>query len=176
MASNAPVRGSALGEPHVTERIVNELLTELDGLEELQGVVIIGATNRPDIIDPALLRPGRFDEMILVPVPDEKTRVEIFNVHTKKMSLADDVDINNMVQLTNDFTGADIAAVCKKAGRFAMREDINATEVKSSHFLSAIEDTGSSVTSDIMDYYEKLKGELRKKRSKQIETQPEIYA
>ena len=172
----APVRGSALGEPHVTERIVNELLTELDGLEELQGVVIIGATNRPDIIDPALLRPGRFDEMILVPVPDEKTRVEIFNVHTKKMSLADDVDINNMVKLTNDFTGADIAAVCKKAGRFAMREDINATEVKSSHFLSAIEDTGSSVTSDIMDYYEKLKGELRKKRSKQIETQPEIYA
>ena len=171
----APVRGSALGEPHVTERIVNELLTELDGLEELQGVVIIGATNRPDIIDPALLRPGRFDEMILVPVPDEKTRVEIFNVHTKKMSLADDVDINNMIKLTNDFTGADIAAVCKKAGRFAMREDINATEVKLSHFLSAIEDTGSSVTSDIMGYYEKLKDELRKKRSKQIESQPEIY-
>ena len=171
----APVRGSALGEPHVTERIVNELLTELDGLEELQGVVIIGATNRPDIIDPALLRPGRFDEMILVPVPDEKTRVEIFKVHTNKMSLADDVDINNMIKLTNDFTGADIAAVCKKAGRFAMREDINATEVKLSHFLSAIEDTGSSVTSDIMGYYEKLKDELRKKRSKQIESQPEIY-
>ena len=172
----APVRGSALGEPHVTERIVNELLTELDGLEELQGVVIIGATNRPDIIDPALLRPGRFDEMILVPVPDEKTRFEVFKVHTGKMSLADDVDIDNMVKLTMDFTGADIAAVCKKAGRFAMREDINATKVKSSHFLSAIEDTGSSVSPDTMGYYEKLKDELRKKRSKQIECQQEIYA
>lgn len=172
----APVRGSALGEPHVTERIVNELLTELDGLEELHGVVVIGATNRPDIIDPALLRPGRFDEMILVPVPDEKTRLEIFKVHTRKMSLADDVDIGIMVKLTNDFTGADIAAVCKKAGRFAMREDINATEVRLSHFLSAIDETGSSVTSDIMGYYERLKDELRKKRSKQIETQPEIYA
>lgn len=172
----APVRGSALGEPHVTERIVNELLTELDGLEELQGVVIIGATNRPDIIDPALLRPGRFDEMILVPVPDEKTRYEVFKVHTGKMSLADDVDIGNMVKLTTDFTGADIAAVCKKAGRFAMREDINATKVKSSHFLLAIEDTGSSVGPDTMSYYEKLKDELRKKRSKQIESQQEIYA
>ncbi|MBE0521995.1 MAG: CDC48 family AAA ATPase [Candidatus Methanoperedenaceae archaeon] len=172
----APVRGSALGEPHVTERIVNELLTELDGLEELHGVVVIGATNRPDIIDPALLRPGRFDEMILVPVPDEKTRLEIFKVHTRKMSLADDVDIGIMVKLTNDFTGADIAAVCKKAGRFAMREDINAIEVRLSHFLSAIDETGSSVTSDIMGYYERLKDELRKKRSKQIETQPEIYA
>ncbi|MCX9014545.1 MAG: CDC48 family AAA ATPase [Candidatus Methanoperedens sp.] len=171
----APVRGSALGEPHVTERIVNELLTELDGLEELHGVVIIAATNRPDIIDPALLRPGRFDEMILVPVPDDKTRLEIFKVHTKKMSLASDVDINNMVKLTKDFTGADIAAVCKKAGRFAMREDINATEVKLSHFLSAIDETGSSVTPDIMVHYEQLKGELRKKRSKQIEHQPEIY-
>ncbi|MDW7727856.1 MAG: CDC48 family AAA ATPase [Candidatus Methanoperedens sp.] len=172
----APVRGSVLGEPHVTERIVNELLTELDGLEELHGVVVIGATNRPDIIDPALLRPGRFDEMILVPVPDEKTRLEIFKVHTRKMSLADDVDIGIMVKLTNDFTGADIAAVCKKAGRFAMREDINAIEVRLSHFLSAIDETGSSVTSDIMGYYEQLKDELRKKRSKQIETQPEIYA
>jgi transitional endoplasmic reticulum ATPase len=171
----APVRGSALGEPHVTERIVNELLTELDGLEELHGVVIIAATNRPDIIDPALLRPGRFDEMILVPVPDDKTRLEIFKVHTKKMSLADDVVIGNMVELTKDFTGADIAAVCKKAGRFAMREDINATEVKLSHFLSAIDETGSSVTQDIMVHYEQLKGELRKKRSKQIEHQPEIY-
>lgn len=139
-------------------------------------MVIIGATNRPDIIDPALLRPGRFDEMILVPVPDEKTRSEVFKVHTGKMSLADDVDIDTMVKLTSDFTGADIAAVCKKAGRFAMREDINATKVKSSHFLLAIEDTGSSVGPDTMGYYEKLKDELRKKRSKQIESQQEIYA
>jgi transitional endoplasmic reticulum ATPase len=172
----APVRGSAEGEPHVTERIVNQLLSELDGLEELRGVVIIGATNRPDIIDPALLRPGRFDEMILVPVPDPKTRSEIFKVHTKKMALADDVNTGELVRITENFTGADIAAVCKKAGRFAMRENINAEKVSQKHFLGAVEDTGPSVNPDIMSYYEKLKDELRKKRSKQIETSPGIYA
>ncbi len=172
----APMRGTSAGEPHVTERIVNQLLSELDGLEELRGVVIIGATNRPDIIDPALLRPGRFDEMILVPVPDVKTRLEIFKVHTKKMALAKDVNLDELVKLTQDFTGADIASVCKKAGRFAMRENINAEQVRQSHFLAAIEETGPSVTPDIMDYYEKLKGELRKKRSKQIESRPDMYA
>ncbi len=171
----APMRGSAFGEPHVTERIVNQLLSELDGLEELRGVVVIGATNMPQLIDPALLRPGRFDEMILVPVPDAKTRLLVFNVHTRKMALAEDVDINEFVRLTEDYTGADIAAVCKKAGRFAMREDINAQKVRQVHFLAAIEDTGPSVTSDIMGYYEKLRDELRKKRSKQIESRPEMY-
>lgn len=172
----APVRGSAVGEPHVTERIVNTLLSELDGLEELKGVVVIGATNRPDIIDPALLRPGRFDEMILVSVPDRATRMEIFKVHLKKMALAPDVSIEKLVDLTEDFTGADIAAVCKKAGRLALREDIKATEVKEKHFRQAIEETGPSVTPDTMNYYEAIKGELRKKRSKQIETRPEMYA
>ena len=172
----APMRGSSMGEPHVTERIVNQLLSELDGLEELRGVVVIAATNRPDIIDPALLRPGRFDEMILVPVPDIKTRFEIFKVHTKKMSLGKDVNLEYLVNITEDFTGADIAAVCKKAGRFAMREDINAQKVSQKQFLAAIEETGPSVTPDIMESYEKLKGELRKKRSKQIETRPDMYA
>jgi len=172
----APMRGTSMGESHVTERIVNQLLSELDGLEELRGVVVIAATNMPNLIDPALLRAGRFDEMILVPVPDVKTRLEIFKVHTMKMALANDVNLNELIKLTEEFTGADIASVCKKAGRFAMREDINAKNVKQSHFLAAIEDTGPSVTPDTMDYYEKLKGELRKKRSKQIETRPEMYA
>ena len=172
----APVRGGALGEPHVTERIVNQLLSELDGLEELRGVVVIGATNRPDIIDAALLRPGRFDEMILVPIPDAKTRLEVFKVHTRKMSLAEDVDLEELVKLTEDFTGADIAAVCKKAGRFAMREDINTRSVGQKHFLAAINDTGPSVTSDVMTYYEQIKSELRKKRAKQIQSRPEMYA
>lgn len=171
----APMRGTALGEPHVTERIVNQLLSELDGLEELRGVVVISATNMPQLIDPALLRPGRFDEMILVPVPDSKTRREIFRVHTKKMSLAEDVNIEELVKLTQDFTGADIAAVCKKAGRFAMREEIKAEKVRHEHFLAAVEETGPSVTPDIMGHYEMLKDELRKKRSKQIESRPEMY-
>ncbi len=173
----APMRGTAMGEPHVTERIVNQLLSELDGLEELRGVVVIAATNRPDIIDPALLRPGRFDEMILVPVPDAGTRLEIFKVHTKKMSLADDVDLDELTGLAEGFTGADIAAVCKKAGRFAMREDINAREVKQKHFLAAVNETGPSIMPDIMKYYDQIKDELRKKRSKQIEeSRPEMYA
>ncbi|MCE8426436.1 MAG: CDC48 family AAA ATPase [Candidatus Methanoperedens sp.] len=171
----APMRGTAMGEPHVTERIVNQLLSELDGLEELRGVVVIGATNRPDIIDPALLRPGRFDEMILVPVPDTRTRNEIFKVHTKKMALSAEVNLGELVKITEDYTGADIAAVCKKAGRFAMRENINAEEVKQSHFLLAIKETGPSVTHEVMDYYNSLKDELRKKRSKQIESRPEMY-
>ncbi len=171
----APMRGATTGEPHVTERIVNQLLSELDGLEELKGVVVIGATNRPDIIDPALLRPGRFDEMILVPVPDRETRRKIFQVHTSKMKLASDVDLDTLVELTEDYTGADIAAVCKKAGRLALREDIHADKVELKHFRAAIEETGPSVTKETMHYYQRLKEELRKKRSKQIEKHgPEV--
>jgi len=167
--SLAPIRGTSSGEPQVTARILNQLLSEMDGLEELRAVVILGATNRPDIIDPALLRPGRFDELILVPVPDEGARREIFRVHTKNMSLAEDVDIEKLVSLTDQYTGADIAAVCKKAGRHALREDLHAKNVRQKHFLLAIEETGPSVTPDTMKYYEALKGELRKRKSKEIE-------
>ncbi len=166
----APIRGAAAGEPQVTERIVNQLLSELDGLEELRGVVVIGATNRPDIIDPALIRPGRFDELIIVPVPDKSTRKKIFQVHTMKMALDEDIDIDALVELTDEYTGADIAAVCKKAGKFALRENMDCECVSQKHFIAAVEDTGPSVTPDTMKYYENLKSELRKKRSKQIES------
>ncbi len=165
----APLRGAAAGEPQVTERIVNQLLSEMDGLEELRGVVVIGATNRPDIIDPALLRPGRFDELIMVPVPDSQTRNKILQVHTRNMMLADDVDFSELVRQTDSFTGADIAAVCKKAGRFALREDINASKVQMQHFLKALEETGPSVTPETTRYYENIRGELRTKQAKGIE-------
>jgi transitional endoplasmic reticulum ATPase len=167
--SLAPIRGASASEPQVTARILNQLLSEMDGLEELRAVVVIGATNRPDIIDPALLRPGRFDELILVPVPDEGARREIFRVHSEKMTLAEDFDIEKLVSLTDQYTGADIAAVCKKAGRDALREDLHAKSVKQKHFLQAIEETGSSVTPDTMKYYQAIKGELRKRKSKEIE-------
>ena len=167
--SLAPVRAASTGEPQVTARILNQLLSEMDGLEELRAVVVIGATNRPDIIDPALLRPGRFDELILVPVPDKGARREIFKVHTEKMALAEDVNIDELVALTDQYTGADIASMCKKAGRFALREDLHAKNVKQKHFLKAIEETGSSVTPDTMKYYEAVKGELRKRQSKEIQ-------
>ena len=167
--SLAPIRGASTGEPQVTARILNQLLSEMDGLEELRAVIVIGATNRPDVIDPALIRPGRFDELILVPIPDEGARREIFKVHTGKMALAEDVDIEKLVSMTDKYTGADIAAVCKKAGRLALREDLHAKNVKQSHFLKAIAETGPSVTPDTMKYYEAIKGELRTRKSKEIE-------
>src|SRR5512136_1046568 len=170
-----PIRGGAAGEPHVTERVVNQLLNEMDGLEELHGVVVIGATNRPDIIDPALLRPGRFDELILVPVPDKESRRKIFQVHLKKAPLADDINIDELIDITDQYTGADIAAVCKKAGRDALREDLHAKEVKQKHFLAALHDIGPSVTPETMNYYAKLGGELRKKASREVE-RGDMYA
>lgn len=167
--SLAPVRGGGTGEPHVTERIVNQLLSEIDGMEELRGVVVIAATNRPDIIDPALVRPGRFDELIMVPVPDIESRKKIFEVHAGKMPLAEDVDLDDLVRRTDQYTGADIASVCRKAGRLALRENMDATQVPQRHFLAALEDIGPSVTPDTMKYYAKLSGALRKRGSLAVE-------
>ncbi len=165
----APVRGSAAGEPRVTERIVNQLLSELDGLEELRGVIVIGATNRPDIIDPALLRPGRFDEIILVPVPDRGARREIFKVHMRRMPVAEDVVPEELVDKTDMYTGADIAYICKKAGRLALREDLNAVRVSRKHFMEALKDSEPSVTEEAMQYYQNIGGELKRKGSKELE-------
>jgi transitional endoplasmic reticulum ATPase len=170
-----PIRGGAMGEPHATERIVNQLLNEMDGLEELHGVVVIGATNRPDIIDPALLRPGRFDELILAPVPDLESRRKIFEVHLKKAPLADDIDIDELIAQTDQYTGADIAAVVRKAGRLALREDMEASKISQSHFLAALQEVGPSVTPDTMKYYSQMGKELRKKASREVE-RGDIYA
>ncbi len=167
--SIAPVRGGATGEPHVTERIVNQLLSEIDGMEELRGVVVIAATNRPDIVDPALLRPGRFDELIMVPVPDKESRRKILEVHTGRMPLAEDVDLGLLVERTDEYTGADIASICRKAGRLALRENMAAEVVEQRHFLAALEVIGPSVTPDTMKYYTKLSRELRKKGSRGVE-------
>ena len=123
MDSLAPVRGSSIGEPQVTERIVNQLLAEMDGMQELKGVVVLGATNRPDMVDPALLRPGRFDELVYVTIPDAAARRQIFRAHTKGMALDSAVDLDKLAAITDRFTGADIAGVAMKAGLFALREN-----------------------------------------------------
>ena len=170
-----PVRGGGAGEPHVTERVVNQLLSEMDGLEELHGVVVIGATNRPDIIDPALLRPGRFDELIMAPVPDVESRRKIFQVHLKKVPLAEDIDMEALIGQTDNYTGADIAAVVRKAGRLALREDMAADKIGQEHFLAALEEIGPSVTAETMKYYTRLGSELRKKASREVE-RGEMYA
>ncbi|MBS7287324.1 MAG: CDC48 family AAA ATPase [Candidatus Freyarchaeota archaeon] len=121
----APTRGSGVGDSHVTERVISQMLTELDGLEELRGVVVIAATNRPDIIDPALLRPGRFDRLVYIPPPDLKARKQIFEIHTRGKPLDSDVNLDEMAALTEGYTGADIAAVCNEAVMLAIREYIN---------------------------------------------------
>ncbi|MEM1798808.1 MAG: CDC48 family AAA ATPase, partial [Candidatus Jordarchaeales archaeon] len=124
-----PTRGSGIGDSHVTERVISQLLTELDGLEELRDVVVIAATNRPDIIDPALLRPGRFDRLIYIPPPDLKARRQIFEIHTRGKPLDSDVNLDKLASLTEGYTGADIAAVCNEAVMLAIREYITKGEV-----------------------------------------------
>lgn len=121
----APRRSSGAGDSHVTERVISQILTELDGLEELKGVVVIGATNRPDIVDEALLRPGRFDRIIQIPPPDKNSRIEIFRIHTRKKPLGKDVVLDKLADATDGFTGADIAAICNVAAIAAIRDHIN---------------------------------------------------
>ena len=120
-----PVRGSGVGDAQVTERVVSQLLTELDGLEELHGVSIIAATNRLDIIDPALLRPGRFDRIIYVPLPDFESRKAILSIHTKRKPLAQNVKIEKLAEMLDNYTGAEIAAVCNQAAMIAMKSYIS---------------------------------------------------
>lgn len=122
--SIAPTRGGGSGDSHVTERVVSQILTEIDGLEELRHVIVIAATNRPDIVDTALLRPGRFDRLIYVPEPDQKARAQIFKIHTKKMPLAADVDLQLLAGKTEGYTGADIAAICSAATMLTIKEHI----------------------------------------------------
>jgi len=144
----APTRGAS-ADSHVTERVISQLLTELDGIEELKGVVVLAASNRPDIIDPALLRAGRFDFQLELPIPDEKTRLEIFKVHTRDKPLADDVNLESLAKITEDMVGSDIEAVSKRASMLAIREFVNQEEkdltkfkINAQHFVGALETMG----------------------------------
>jgi SpoVK/Ycf46/Vps4 family AAA+-type ATPase/intein/homing endonuclease len=176
--SIAPRRGMYEGS-HVTESVVNQLLTSVDGLESLEGVVIIGATNRPDIIDPGLLRAGRFDRLILAPAPDEKALLEILKVHTRKMPLAKDVALEDLVPLMKGYVGSDVESLCREAAMLALREDINAKKVKKSHFDKAIKSVRASVTEEIIKYYAKISEQLGQSfaRKRQVASQEgmEVY-
>ncbi|WFO75703.1 CDC48 family AAA ATPase [Desulfurococcaceae archaeon MEX13E-LK6-19] len=160
--SIAPARGLRHDTSGVTDRIVNQLLTEMDGIEPLRNVVVIAATNRPDILDPALLRPGRFDRLIYVPPPDEKARLEIFKVHTRKMPLAKDVDLEELAKRTEGYTGADIAAVCREAAMIALREEFKVRPVEMKHFLKALEVVPPSLTKEDIKRYEALAKEIKR--------------
>ncbi len=164
--SIASIRGS---DPSgVIDRIVNQLLTELDGIQPLRRVTIIAATNRPDLLDPALLRPGRFDKLIYVPPPDFKARLEIFKVHTRKMPLSEDVNIEELAKLADGYTGADIAAVCREATMIALREtyantgSLQVVKVSRKHFLDALSRIPPSLSKADIDMYERLAREIKK--------------
>jgi transitional endoplasmic reticulum ATPase len=159
--SLVPARGGGMGEPQVTERVVNTILAEMDGLEELGSVVVIGATNRPNLIDPALLRPGRFDELIYVSVPDEAGRRHILGIHTKSMPLADGVDLDALAGRTERFTGADLEDLVRRAGLFALRESLEAQNVTAEHFERALKETRASVTPEMEADYEKIQAHLK---------------
>jgi len=150
----ASIRGIDEGS-RVTERVVNSLLTELDGLQNLKNVVVLAATNRPDILDSALLRPGRFDRIIEIPPPDEKTRLEIFKVHTRNMPLAEDVDLAELAAKTENFTGADIEGVCREAGMNAIREGVD--KVTAAHFAEALKSARPSITGSRVEAIKKFK-------------------
>jgi transitional endoplasmic reticulum ATPase len=159
--SLVPARGGGLGEPQVTERVVNTILAEMDGLEELNSVVLIGASNRPNLIDPALLRPGRLDELIYVGVPDTPGRRQILEIHTSEMPLADDVDLDALAERSERFTGADLEDLVRRAGMTALRGGIDADIVTMAHFEKALSETRASVTQEMLDDYAKIEETLK---------------
>ena len=159
--SLVPARGSGMGEPQVTERVVNTILSEMDGLEELNNVVLIGATNRPNLIDPALLRPGRFDELIYVGPPDSNGRAQILKIHTAKMPLAKDVDLAVLAQRSDRFTGADLEDLVRRAGLTALRRGLDEKTVTMADFEAALKETRASVTEEMIEDYAKIRDTLK---------------
>ncbi|HJU34028.1 MAG TPA: CDC48 family AAA ATPase [Nitrososphaera sp.] len=156
----APRRGGSEGDSHVTERVISQMLTEIDGLEDLKGVVVIGATNRPDIIDEALLRPGRFDRILEVPAPDNDSRKQIFRIHTKKKPLEPDVNLDKLVEMTEGMTGADIAALVNAAAMSAIKEHVR-------------QKSGSKLRIS-MKHFETALNKIKKKSGNRIANSPDL--
>jgi len=149
----APARGYTL-DTSAMDRIVAQLLAEMDGIAALENVVVIGATNRPDMLDPALLRPGRFDRIIYVPPPDKVSRFEILKVHTRNVPLAKDVDLWRLAEMLEYYTGADIELLVREAALTALREDPNATEVTMEDFSKAMSKIRATLTPEMIKFYE----------------------
>ena len=159
--SLVPRRGLGDGDSGVTERVISQLLTEMDGIMPLENIIVIAATNRPDIVDSAVLRPGRFDRLIYVQEPDEAARLEIFKIHTKNMPLSNDVDIKEH-RMTKGYSGADISSVCREAAMNALRRDINAKEVTFSDFEKAMEEVPPSISPEIENWYRSFMNQVRR--------------
>jgi transitional endoplasmic reticulum ATPase len=159
----AQMRGIDEGSRAV-ERVLNQILTEMDGLEELHGVIVVGATNRPDILDPALLRPGRFDRLVYVRPPDKKSRLAIFRIHTRNMPLADDVDLEELAEMTEGYVGADIEAICREAVMLALREDMSVEKIEMRHFIEAMKKVKPSVNEAMLNFYERFEEKTKAER------------
>ena len=159
--SLAPQRGGRMGDSTVTERVVNTLLAEMDGLESLDGVAVIGATNRPTLLDSALLRPGRFDELVYIPVPDEDARLHILNIHTRQMPMASNVKLERIAERTSGYTGADLENLVRRAGLFALRADPDEEVVSRECFEKALQASHASVTKEMEREYEEMLKQLK---------------
>ena len=159
--SLVPRRGLGFSDSGVSERVISQLLTEMDGIVSLEDIVIVAATNRPDMVDPAVLRPGRFDRLIYVPEPDEKSRLQIFQLYMKNMPLAKDVNLAQIVTMTKNYSGADIEALCREAAMHALRRDVNSKEVTFADFQEAIKKIGPSVTPDMEKWYKAFMQQVR---------------
>jgi len=165
--SIAPHRGLRGGDSGVTERVVNQILTEIDGLVVLKDVVTIAATNRPDLLDSALLRPGRFDRIIYVPPPDREARMLIFKVHTRNTPLAPDVNLESLANSTEGYTGADIEALCREAAMIAVREGYKARPVTMKDFMKAMEAVRPSISPEDVENYHKIATLYRKEMTRE---------
>jgi len=172
--SIAPRRNTG-SDNNVAERVVNQLLTEMDGLQELNDIVILAATNRPDMLDTALMRPGRFDRIILAPIPDTKAREEIFKVHTKGMKLNKDFSMKKIVDQTQGYVGADIEAVCREAAILALRENMKTKDIKMKYFVKALEKVRPSVSKEVEKAYESLKDYFTSARAKEMQKDKPNY-
>jgi len=153
--SIAPMRGMEEGH-RTSERVVNQLLAELDGLETLKDVVVIAATNRPDIIDPALLRSGRFDRLLFVDPPDKDGRYEILKIHTSKTPTGDDVSLEELAELTESYVGSDLESLCREAVMLSLREDPDSKDVEMRHYRKALKRVRPSFEENMISYYERI--------------------
>jgi transitional endoplasmic reticulum ATPase len=163
--SIVPRRGLGYSDSGASERVISQLLTELDGIESLQNVVVIAATNRPDILDPAVLRPGRFDRLIYVPAPDSQALREILKIHARNMPLSKDVDLDQVAHMAAGYSGADVEALCREAAMNALREDVNADEVTLRDFKEAMDKVKPSITADMDTWYQNFSKRFRRERA-----------
>ncbi len=156
----APVRGTEFGSK-TSERVINQLLTELDGVEVLKNVVVIAATNRPEIIDPALIRSGRFDRLVFIGPPSKEGRIEIFKIHLKNTPCSDDVNIEELADLTDNYVGSDMESLCREAVMLALRENFDTEKVEMKHFRDALKKVRPALAEDMLEYYEKLQEQFK---------------